>query len=88
MVRNDIERRVSKIILLNKRDADKIVETFFNGIIDSLKSGDRVEIRGLGTFGVKKRAERTARNLKTGEEIKLSPRKAPFFRCGKELKIL
>lgn len=88
MVRDDILKKIAEVTFLNKKDADRIVDAFFNGIIDNLKKGDRVELRGLGTFGVKKRAERIARNLKTGEEIKLSSRRVPFFRAGKELKTL
>ena len=88
MVRDDIVKKVAEVTSLNKKDADRIVDAFFNGIIEALKKGDRVELRGLGTFGVKKRAPRVARNLKTGEAIRLDARTVPFYRCGKELKIL
>jgi DNA-binding protein HU-beta len=88
MVRDDIVEKVAQVISLNKSDADKVVDAFFNGMIDAVKNGDRIELRGLGTFGMKERAERKARNLKTGEEIKLASRKVPFFRVGKDLKIL
>lgn len=88
MVRNDIVKKIAEITLLSKKEADKIVDTFFNGIIESLKKGDRVELRGLGTFGVKNRASKKARNLKTGETINLSARRVPFFRRGTKLEIL
>jgi integration host factor subunit beta len=62
------------------------VNVCFNEMSAALASGDRVEIRGLGAFSVKKYREYTGRNPKTGELIKIEPKKLPFFKCGKELK--
>jgi integration host factor subunit beta len=55
-------------------------------MIDALANGDRVEIRGLCSFYVKKYKAYTGRNPKTGEQVKIKPKKLPFFKCGKELK--
>lgn len=88
MVRSELVDKISQAVNLTRQDAEKIVETIFNGIKESLIRGDRVELRGLGTFGVKTRAPRLARNLKTGQSIPLPPRRVPFFRPGRELKIL
>ena len=71
---------------INKSEARTVVNTFFNEMTDALASGDRVEIRGLCSFHVKKYKSYTGRNPKTGEKVKIRPKKLPFFKCGKELK--
>ncbi len=71
---------------LSKSEASKIVELFFNEMANALEKGDRVEIRGLCTFYVKKYKSYTGRNPKTGDKVKIKPKKLPFFKCGKELK--
>ena len=71
---------------LSKSEAEKIVALFFDQITDALARGDRVEIRGLCSFFIKKYAGYTGRNPKTGEKVKIKPKKLPFFKVGKELK--
>ena len=71
---------------LEKSDARAVVDLFFNNMGDALANGDRVEIRGLCSFNVKKYKSYTGRNPKTGEKVKIRPKKLPFFKCGKELK--
>jgi len=71
---------------LTKNEATAVVNLFFNEMIDALANGDRVEIRGLCSFYVKKYKAYTGRNPKTGEQVKIKPKKLPFFKCGKELK--
>jgi integration host factor subunit beta len=71
---------------ISKADAHQVVEIFFNNMADALSKGDRVEIRGLCSFYVKKYKSYTGRNPKTGEKVKIRPKKLPFFKCGKELK--
>jgi len=66
--------------------ADEVINTIFNRMSDALAKGDRVEIRGFGSFKVKQYDGYTGRNPKTGELIKVKPKKLPFFKCGKELK--
>lgn len=68
------------------RDIEKVVDAFFGGITDALVNGDRVELRGFGTFSVKERAARTGRNPRTGESVKVDAKKLPFFKSGKELR--
>ena len=70
----------------SKREATKIVSIFFEQMADALEKGDRVEIRGLCSFYVKKYKGYNGRNPKTGEVVKIMPKKLPFFKCGKELK--
>ena len=70
---------------LTKDVAGKIVNLFFDEMADALAKGNRVEIRGLCSFFVKKYKTYTGRNPKTGEPVKVKPKKLPFFKCGKEL---
>ena len=71
---------------LMKNEAVAVVNLFFDEIADALTNGDRVEIRGLCSFYVKKYNAYTGRNPKTGDHVKIKPKKLPFFKCGKELK--
>jgi integration host factor subunit beta len=71
---------------LSKPEAEKIVNLFFNEISEALSKGDRVEIRGFCSFFVKKYRSYIGRNPKTGEKVKIKPKKLPFFKVGKELK--
>lgn len=71
---------------LNKKEAELIVNTIFDSIGDALISGDRVEIRGFGSFTIRERDAREARNPKSGDLVKIPPKKTPFFKTGKELR--
>ncbi len=68
------------------RDLEGIVDAFFGEISRALVNGDRVELRGFGTFSVKERAARVGRNPRTGESVEVSPKRLPFFKSGKELR--
>ena len=69
-----------------RQQAEIVVDIFFNTMADALAKGERVEIRGLGSMFVKEYKSYTGRNPKSGEPVKVKPKKLPFFRCGKELK--
>jgi integration host factor subunit beta len=71
---------------LTKSEAAAVVDLFFNEMANALAEGDRVEIRGLCSFYVKKYKAYAGRNPRTGEKVKIKPKKLPFFKCGKELK--
>jgi integration host factor subunit beta len=71
---------------ISKKEAATIIDLFFRKISETLADGDRVEIRGLCSFYVKKYKAYAGRNPKTGEKVKIKPKKLPFFKCGKELK--
>ena len=71
---------------LTRSEAEKVVNLFFNEMTNTLETGERVEIRGFCSFFVKKYRSYTGRNLKTGEMVKISPKKLPYFKPGKELK--
>jgi integration host factor subunit beta len=71
---------------LTKSEAAAAVDLLFNEMANALAKGDRVEIRGLCSFHVKKYKAYAGRNPKTGEPTRVKPKKLPFFKCGKELK--
>jgi integration host factor subunit beta len=71
---------------ISKSEAEQVVNLFFNEMTNALAKGDRVEIRGFCSFFVKKYRSYTGRNPKTGEKVKIAPKKLPFFKPGKELK--
>ena len=71
---------------LSKSEAETVINLFFDKMAEALAQGDRVEIRGLCSFFVKKYKGYTGRNPKTGEKVKIAPKKLPFFKVGKELK--
>ncbi|GFE60995.1 HU family DNA-binding protein [Geobacter sp. AOG2] len=80
-----IEQLAIKKDISNKR-AEEIVNLIFNSMTDAMVEGERIEIRGLGSFVIKDYGTYTGRNPKTGEQITVSPKKLPFFKVGKELK--
>ncbi len=71
---------------LYQRDIERIVSTIFDEISAALARGDRVELRGFGTFSVKQRAPRVARNPRTGQSVQVSEKHIPYFKTGKELR--
>lgn len=80
-----IELFAAKRDISHKR-AEEVVNMIFNSMSEAMVAGERIEIRGLGSFVVKDYGAYTGRNPKTGEPIKVSPKKLPFFKVGKELK--
>lgn len=68
------------------RDVEKVVDTIFEEITSALSRGDRVELRGFGAFSVKERESRVGRNPRTGESVKVGPKRLPFFKTGKALR--
>ncbi len=81
-----VELLMGKINNLTQKDVDMIVETVFEKMVQALSEGDRVEIRGFGSFEVRNRPARQGRNPKTGESVFVGTRRVPFFKVGKELK--
>ena len=86
MKKSDLIKRLSEEKGLNNRVATKIVETFFNTIKEAVKNGDRVEIRGFGSFVLREYGSYMGINPRTREKIKVPPKKLPFFKPGKELR--
>ncbi len=86
MIKSDIIKRLHQETDLTRNEATIVLDTFFNEMTNALSKGGRVEIRGLGSFQVRKYKAYTGRNPKTGEKVKIKPKKLPFFKCGKDLK--
>jgi len=81
-----IEEVAKRTPHISKKDTEVVVNTIFDAMIESLRAGDRIEIRGFGSFQVKIREARDGRNPKTGEPVHISAKRTPFFKVGKELK--
>ncbi|MFQ5508863.1 MAG: HU family DNA-binding protein [Leptospirillia bacterium] len=75
-----------KVDGLTRAQVDVLVSTVFGCVRDALAVGDKVEIRGFGSFRLRDRAAREGRNPKTGEVVRVPAKKVPFFKAGKELK--
>ena len=76
---------VERLPFLTHKDAEIIVDTIFDSMIEELAQGDRIEIRGFGSFAVKHRDPREGRNPRTGETVHIPAKRMPHFKIGKEL---
>ncbi len=81
-----VEKVARKVKNFSKKDIEVICDIIFNSMTETLKAGDKVEIRGFGSFKVKERKPRQGRNPKTGDTIDIPFKKVPFFKAGKELR--
>ena len=88
MTKADLVEKVTRLGDLTRRDGEVIVETVFDSVISALQSGDKIEIRGFGSFRTRQRKPRVGRNPKTGERVEVPAKKIPFFKPSKELKDL
>ena len=86
MNRSDLINSLKDKVELSRKDAGKVVDTFYYALKKTLSKGDRVESRGFGSFSVKSYKPYVGRNPKTGEQINVTSKKLPFFKVGKELK--
>ena len=86
MTRKEILTIITTRSGLPRKRAKKAVDIFFLALRDAIVDGERIEIRGFGTFKVKERKARTARNPRTGEPVPLPARRVPVFKVSKELK--
>lgn len=85
MKKKDIVENLAKTFSIPQKLANSIVNAFFESIIESLKKGEEVQLRGLGAFKIRERKERMGRNPKTGEKVKVSSKKIVYFKQGKEI---
>lgn len=81
-----IEAVASKVTNFSRKDVEIIVDTLFDSMCASLSKGDKVEIRGFGSFKIKEREGRQGRNPKSGENIFIESKRVPFFKAGKEIR--
>jgi integration host factor subunit beta len=86
MTKADLVEEVLRVTELPRKESETVVETIFESIIQALQGGDKIEIRGFGSFRTRERRGRTGRNPKTGEKVDVPAKKIPFFKPSKELK--
>ena len=86
LTKADLIEEVLRVTELPRKESETIVETIFESIIDALQKGDKIEIRGFGSFRTRQRRGRMGRNPKTGEKVEVPAKKIPFFKPSKELK--
>ena len=82
-----IEKLAQKVEGLSLKDAELVVDTIFQAMTEALARGERIEIRGFGSFEVRQRRARQGRNPKTGEQVFVPEKRVPFFKVGKELRL-
>ena len=88
MTKADLIDEVVRVSDMSKKHAEKIVNTVFLSIIEALQKDDKIELRGFGSFRVRKRRSRQGRNPKTGDHVDVPEKRIPYFKPGKELKDL
>ena len=86
LTKADLIEEVLRITELPRKESETIVETIFDSIIGSLQKGQKIEIRGFGSFRTRERRGRVGRNPKTGAKVEVPAKKIPFFKPSKELK--
>jgi integration host factor subunit beta len=88
MNKSELIETLAERTRITKKRAEEVVNLIFDSMVQAMVQGDRIEIRGLGSFVVKEYGSYTGRNPRTGESIRVKPKKLPFFKVGKELKEL
>ena len=88
LTRAELLEQVAEAADLTKKDADVVLETVLGNIVEALRQGEKVELRGFGSFRLRHRDARRGRNPKTGARVDVPPKLVPRFRPGKELKAL
>ena len=86
MTKADLIEEVSRVVEMSAKESQVIVETIFDSIVRSLRGGDKVEIRGFGSFRTRQRQSRAGRNPKTGARVEVPAKKIHYFKPSKELK--
>jgi integration host factor subunit beta len=88
MTKADLVEEVTQLGDLTRRDGEVIVDTIFDSVIHALKSGEKIEIRGFGSFRIRQRKPRIGRNPKTGAKVDVPAKRVPYFKPSKELRDL
>jgi integration host factor subunit beta len=86
MTKADLIEEVSRVVEMTRKESEVIVETIFDSIVRSLRTGQKIEIRGFGSFRTRQRQPRVGRNPKTGARVEVPAKKIPYFKPSKELK--
>jgi integration host factor subunit beta len=88
MTKADLIDELSKVANLTKKQCEAIVGTVFESITEALAKGEKVELRGFGSFRIRRRRARRGRNPKTGAMVSVPAKRVPFFKVGKQLREL
>jgi integration host factor subunit beta len=88
MTKAELVEEVTQLGDLTRRDGEVIVDTIFDAVIGALKAGDKIEIRGFGSFRIRQRKPRIGRNPKTGAKVDVPAKRVPYFKPSKELRDL
>jgi integration host factor subunit beta len=88
MTKAELVEEVATVSELTKKDAEVIVQTVLDSITESLQRGEKIELRGFGSFRIRKRSSRQGRNPKTGTGVSVPAKRVPYFKPGKEIKDL
>jgi integration host factor subunit beta len=88
MTKAELIEEVSRVVEMTRKDSEVIVEAIFDSIVKSLRTGDKIEIRGFGSFRTRQRQPRVGRNPKTGTRVDVPSKRIPYFKPSKELKDL
>ncbi len=88
MTKAELIEEVSRVVEMTRKDSEIIVEAIFDSVVRSLKAGEKIEIRGFGSFRTRQRQARIGRNPKTGARVDVPSKRIPFFKPSKELKDL
>lgn len=86
MTKADLVETVANEAEMTKKDAEKLVEIIFDTIVETLNNGEKIELRGFGSFRLRQRNARQGRNPKTGEMVNIPAKRVAYFKPGKELK--
>jgi integration host factor subunit beta len=88
LTKADLIEEVSRVVEMTRKDSEVIVEAIFDSIVRALRAGDKIEIRGYGSFRTRQRQPRVGRNPKTGTRVEVPSKRIPYFKPSKELKDL
>ena len=86
MTKAELIEEVSRVVEMTRKDSEVIVEAIFDSVVRALRTGDKIEIRGFGSFRTRQRQPRVGRNPKTGVEVPILPRRVLVFRPSQVLK--
>jgi integration host factor subunit beta len=88
MTKADLIEEVARVVEFTRKESEVIVEAIFEAVVRSLRTGDKIEIRGFGSFRTRQRQSRVGRNPKTGARVEVPAKRIPYFKPSKELKDL
>src|SRR2546429_6624178 len=84
MTKADLIEEVSRVVEMTRKEAEVIVDAIFDSIVRALRGGDKIEIRGFGSFRTRQRQPRVGRNPKTGARVDVPAKKIPYFKPSKD----